>query len=126
MVGSIARFFEAPVNREFLVDRRGDVTQVLLTGQIDLLTAPAVKRAMQRALLAPGSRVLINLDAVTFIDSVGLGVIVAGYHRAVALGIGFELGPPGVPAVARVLAVTGLDQALTVDPAGEEDTGTAG
>jgi anti-anti-sigma factor len=65
---------------------------------------------------------VINLDGVTFIDSTGLGALVDG-HAAAALGIGYEIGPAATPAVARVLAVTGLDNALTVKPAADERTG---
>jgi hypothetical protein len=34
----------------------------------------------------------MNLDAVTFIGSTGLTALVEGYHTAVALGIGYQLG----------------------------------
>ena len=69
---------------------------------------------------------VINLDGVTFVDSSGLGAIVAGYHTATALGVGYRIGPAATPAVARVLAVTGLGEALVADPGADADTGTAG
>jgi len=114
------------VNREFLVDRRGDTSHVLLTGEIDRPAVPAVFRAIHRALTGRPHRVVINLDAVIFIESAGLAALVDGYHTAAALGIGFQIGPAGVPTVARVLAVTGLDEALAWDPVLDEGTGTAG
>jgi hypothetical protein len=43
-----------------------------------------------------------------------------------ALGIGYRIGPAATPAVARVLDVTGLDEALMAGPADDADTGTAG
>ncbi len=96
------------MNREFLVDRRGDAIHVLLTGEIDVAACPAVGRAIGRALAMPGRNVVVNLDAVTFIDSSGLGAIAAGYHEASSRRLGFSIGPPAVPAVARVLSTTGL------------------
>jgi anti-sigma B factor antagonist len=114
------------VNREFLVDHRHDAIHVLLTGEIDLQAVPAVSRSIQRALSGSARRVVINLDAVTFLDSSGLGAIVAGYRDAVRLGVGFSIGPPAVPAVARVLDLTGLADALAAEEAAEGETGAAG
>jgi anti-sigma B factor antagonist len=112
------------VNREFLVDRRGDAIHVLLTGEIDVAACPAVGRAIRRALGMPGGNVVVNLDAVTFIDSSGLGAIVAGYHDAASRHAGFTIGPPAVPAVARVLSTTGLRDALVLPRAVEDGTAT--
>src|SRR5262249_44825348 len=61
------------VYREYLVDRRGEALHVLLTGEVDVLSAPALRRAIDRAVAADGSRIVINLDAVTSVDSAGLG-----------------------------------------------------
>ena len=112
------------MNREFLVDRRGDAIHVLLTGEIDVAAGPAVGRAIRRALGMPGGDVVVNLDAVTFIDSSGLGAIVAGYHEASSRHAAFSIGPPAVPAVARVLSTTGLREALILRRAVEGGTAT--
>jgi anti-sigma B factor antagonist len=117
---------EGPVNREFLVDHRHDAIHVLLTGEIDVAAVPAVTRSIQRALANHGRRIVINLDAVTFLDSSGLGAIVGGYRDAVRLGVGFSIGPPAVPAVARVLELTGLGDALAVDEVSNGEAGSAG
>jgi anti-anti-sigma factor len=114
------------MNREFLIDPRADATHILLAGEFDLAALPAFYRAIHRALKANPVRVVINLDGVTFIDSSGLGALVDGYHTTTALGIGYRIGPAATPAVARVFAVTGLDEALAADPADDADTGTAG
>src|SRR6478672_5772592 len=104
------------MNREFLLDPRADATHILLAGEVDIAALPAFHRALHRALKAHPVRVVINLDGVTFIDSSGLGAIVDGYHMTTELGIGYRIGPAATPAVARVLAVTGLDEALLADP----------
>jgi len=104
------------VNREFLVEVRGEVASVLLAGEIDMAAAPAVRRAIDRAPSSRARRVLINLDAVTFIDSTGLGAIITGYRAAKRLGLGYRLGPASVPIIARTLEVTGLD-GLDLEPA---------
>jgi anti-sigma B factor antagonist len=112
------------VNREFLADRRGDAVHVLLTGEIDVAAVPAVSRSLRRAFGASAASVVVNLDAVTFIDSSGLGAIVAGYHEAVARHLGFSIGPPAVPAVARVLSATGLREALVFPAPAVGDSAT--
>jgi anti-sigma B factor antagonist len=114
------------MNREFLIDPRADATHILLAGEFDIAALPAFHRAIHRALKACPVRVVINLDGVTFVDSSGLGALVDGYHTTTALGIGYRIGPAATPAVARVFAVTGLDEALAADPADDADTGTAG
>jgi len=115
---------KARVNREFLVEVRGDVAFVLLTGEIDMAAAPAVRRAIDRALSSPARRVVINLDAVTFIDSTGLGAIITGYRAAERLGLGYRVGPASVPIIARTLEVTGLDGlALEPSPRSSEASG---
>jgi anti-sigma B factor antagonist len=81
------------MNREFLIDPRADATHILLTGEFDISALPAFYRAIHRALRAHPVRVVINLDGVTFLDSSGLGAIVAGYHTTTALGVGYRIGP---------------------------------
>jgi anti-sigma B factor antagonist len=108
------------MNREFVVEQRSGATHVLLAGEIDISACPAIGRAIRRALDMATESVVIDLDAVTFIDSCGLGALVAGYHEAVADGRGFSIGPPAVPAVARVLTAT-LGDALVVPSAAEGD-----
>jgi anti-anti-sigma factor len=110
------------MNREFLIDPRADATHILLTGEFDLAALPAFHLALN----AHPVRVVVNLDGVTFVDSSGLGGLVAGYHTATAIGIGYRIGPAATPAVARVLTVTGLGEALVADPAEDADTGIAG
>jgi anti-sigma B factor antagonist len=114
------------MNREFLIDPRADATHILLAGELDIAALPAFYRAIHRALKAHPVRVVINLDGVTFVDSSGLGALVAGYHTTTARGIGYRIGPAATPAVARVLAVTGLGEALAAEPGADADTGTAG
>ena len=111
------------MNREYLIVRRGDTVHVLLAGQLDVLAAPAITRAIERALAVQTERILLNLDAVTFLDSAGLGAIVAGYHDAVRLGVDYTIGPAATVAVGRVLAVTGLDEYLSPDKGVRDESG---
>ena len=79
------------------------------TGEIDLATADRMRSLLESALTGDGS-VLVDLSAVTFIDSFGLRVLV-GLHGVVPAGSGaFEIVDAS-PQVRRTFTVTGLDLA---------------
>ncbi len=61
----------------------GPQRQVLLVeGDVDVSTAPKLQADLQAALQGPADEVLVDLRAVTFIDSTGLGVLVNARQRA--------------------------------------------
>jgi anti-sigma B factor antagonist len=109
------------VNRGFLVDVQGDFAVVRLAGELDIAAVPAITRAIGRATAMGVRSVRIDLTAVTFLDSSGLGAIVAGWRDAERLGLGFDVGDPTNPAVAKVLAITGLQESLKAQPARDEN-----
>jgi hypothetical protein len=67
-----------------------------------------------------GARIIVDLDAATFLDSAGIHAIVIGYHDAIRAGSGLAIGPAS-PRVARVLALVGLGDGLTAEPAGQNE-----
>ncbi len=62
---------------------------------------------------AAGDHVVVDLRGVTFMDASGLGVLATGGHRAGRLGGAVRLVGPSRQ-VRRLLALTRLDQVLTV------------
>jgi anti-anti-sigma factor len=103
------------VDGNYVVELNGDTARVVLTGEVDMVAASGVSEAILRALATKAVRVLIDLEAVTFLDACGIQAIVIGYHDAVRQGAGYGIGP-AAPAVARVLVLTGLDNGLNADP----------
>jgi anti-anti-sigma factor len=101
------------VNQDYLVEQVDSSAVIRLAGELDALAAPAVQRAMDRAVSMPVESVVLDLSGLIFIDSTGVGVIVVAYREAVGRGMRFRLGDATTPAVARVLHATGLDDALT-------------
>ena len=60
----------------------GGVPVVSFAGELDLTTVPRARDALvQVATLHPGQTVVVDLDGVSFLDSVGLGVLVGGLRR---------------------------------------------
>jgi len=65
----------------------GDVPVLSVAGEVDLATAPQLRDAIVRlALDNPGATVVIDLDGVALLDSVGLGVLIGGLRRMRATG----------------------------------------
>jgi anti-sigma B factor antagonist len=73
------------------VDEREAATVVTVAGELDLGSSPKLRDVAVRQLLA-GDRVLVlDLTGLEFLDSTGLGVIVAVLKRARTLGAELHL-----------------------------------
>lgn len=95
-------------------DREG-WTVVVLAGEVALALAPALRESLATLISEGRTRIVLDLDQVTFMDSAGLGVMVYGMRRAEARGGRLRLAGPGCQ-VRRLLELTGLDTAIEVFP----------
>jgi anti-sigma B factor antagonist len=111
---------------EFLVERTGSSAVIRLGGELDILTAPAVERAMATAVSMPVRTVVLDISGVLFIDSSGLGAVVAAHREAAARRVILRLSAPATPGVARVLHSTGLDDVLLFEPRSEASEAAGG
>jgi len=85
---------------------------IVVKGELDLAAAPSFLRQLDDALEAdPGGSLEVDFTGVTFIDSSGLGVLVACRRRAVTAGGELVVTNAG-PGVRFVFEVTGLDKVL--------------
>ncbi|HET6917919.1 MAG TPA: STAS domain-containing protein [Jiangellaceae bacterium] len=102
----------AEVAREYMV--------VTATGEIDFQSYQPLQELLMTQLRAGRSRLVLDLDAVSFCDSSGLGMFVSIHRRAGMAGGWLRLARPN-PQLRRILAVTNLDRLLgafeTVDAA---------
>lgn len=89
----------------------GDPPVVEVVGEIDLATAGQLSAALEPLLAAGDGPVVIDVGAVSFIDSSGLAVLA---HSA-ASGRTVILRHPS-KIVVRVIETTGLDQVITLEP----------
>lgn len=86
---------------------------VTVRGEVDVHTAPLLRRRLAELVRQGEERIVVLLDDVTFMDTTGLGVLV-GTHKAQLAGGGvFELVCVQ-PRLLHVLALTGLDQVLDI------------
>jgi anti-sigma B factor antagonist len=92
-----------------MVDRVVDgVTVVDLEGRIVLGEESNAMRERVKSLLADNQKkIVLNMNNVTYIDSAGLGTLVAAHHSARAQGAGLKLANLGTK-FQEVLQVTKL------------------
>ena len=84
---------------------------VRVAGELDVATVPD----LDATLVALDGDIVVDLAALTFIDSSGLSGLVTAQKRAVRHGHSFVLRAP-TGQVAKVLNVSGIDQMFVVEP----------
>jgi anti-sigma B factor antagonist len=86
-----------------------------LDGRLNLVAAPRLRAAVDDVVQSGATRVVLDLSAVTFMDSSGLGALIAGLK--VTRQAGGDLRIAGVTEqVASVLRLTNLDRVLRSYP----------
>jgi len=95
----------------FTVQERDDgaVIALVVFGDVDLATVPDF-RAFLSDVCRDGRPVIVDLGGCTFLDSVGVGLLLGAARRA---GAGLTVVGAG-GAVRSLLSVTGFDQLVTV------------
>lgn len=90
-----------------------DTTAVVtLVGEVDLWSAPELKRALYAVLATGRKRVIVDLAGVRFMDSTALGVLVA-IERRMAGDATLALAAPS-PEVLRVFELTGVSAGFRI------------
>jgi anti-sigma B factor antagonist len=94
-----------------VTEPRAGVAVLTLDGRLNMVSAPQLKTAITDAVDGGRPRVVVDLAAVGFMDSSGLGVLIAGLKKARQEG--GDLRITGVTQqVATVLQLTNLDRVL--------------
>lgn len=87
---------------------------------VGVIDSSSVWMLRQRlAELPSGCRAVLDLEAVSFVDSAGLGAIIGGLRHVRDLGGDLELAAPR-SSISRVFAATGIDRITDVHPTVEE------
>jgi anti-sigma B factor antagonist len=93
------------------------VTRLVLVGEVDCATAPLLRDELERAFATGPRTVVVDLGAVTFLDSAGLSSLAIAHRTAVGQGTRLRV-LVGTRAVARALQVTGLWHLLGAEQVG--------
>ncbi|MDQ1712879.1 MAG: anti-sigma factor antagonist [Frankiaceae bacterium] len=92
--------------------RSGRHVVLAVNGEVDVATAPALRHLLTEALTESPS-IVIDLDAVPFMDSTGLGVLVGACNRARVAGSTLVLARPQ-PIVRNALRLVQVDTVIDV------------
>ena len=98
------------------IERRDwpEVAELVVRGDLDLDTGPGLRQALADAIREnQGRRIVVDLEGVDFIDSAGLGVLVAGRERARGEDGDLVLVATG-RSVLKVLELTGLNRVFEI------------
>jgi anti-sigma B factor antagonist len=107
----MSSFYEALPSFELTVERYDSVATVVVSGELDLATAPRLSAAVAEH---GGAKVLVlDMTATTFIDSTGVRALLQADRRAARSGSRLVV-VAGDGAVRRVLELCELDGRLTI------------
>jgi anti-sigma B factor antagonist len=100
--------------------RVGDeVAIVALQGEVDIYSAPQFKEVMIQSIDDGAKHIVVDLAAVTFIDSTALGVLVSGAKR-----VRPQNGTLDIVCrddnITRIFEITGLDRIFGIYPTREK------
>jgi anti-sigma B factor antagonist len=113
---------------EVQVTQLGSWTVVAPIGELDLASVPQLRQAVVAVVGSGHHDVVVDLAAVDFIDSVGLGGVVAVAKRVLGHGGRFRVARPDAR-VWAVFALVGLDRVIEchvdLDSAVESAVGSA-
>jgi anti-sigma B factor antagonist len=102
---------ESPLHLQ--VEHDGAVTTVRLSGELDAATAGYLRDCLAEVYLQGERRVLLDLGELDFMDSTGIGVLVAALKRQRQDGGELALrSPKGT--VRKVLELTQLDSVFII------------
>jgi anti-sigma B factor antagonist len=85
---------------------------VVLDGEIDIATAPAIRRLLMAAISGEDVHLAVDMSGVAFIGAAGIGVLVAAANRAQEAGGSLSLLAPS-PQAQRLLDLFHLDAILS-------------
>ena len=105
--------FQPPDSFRCESGRDGDSTWVRPIGELDLDTAPRLDEELTAQRAAGAGHLVLDMRALTFMDSTGLRLVIRWDTTAKEQGFEFAI-IPGPEVVQRVFRLTGMDEHLPV------------
>jgi anti-sigma B factor antagonist len=97
----------------------GERTVLDVAGEVDVYSAPTLRDRIAELLESSEPSLIVDLSEVSFLDSTGIGTLVAGLNRAVQLGGTLSL-VCGHERILKLFRITGLDAVFTIHPTIDE------
>jgi anti-sigma B factor antagonist len=94
--------------------RVGEINVVGVAGTVDMLTAPKLEEAIDAASKSSPAAVVVDLTAVEFLASAGMGVLVAA-RQDLGEAVRFAVVADG-PATSRPLKLVGIAEVVDLYP----------
>jgi anti-sigma B factor antagonist len=112
--------FEPPESFHCESRRDGDATWVRPIGELDLDTASQLDTELAAMREAGAPRIVLDMRALTFMDSTGLRLVIRWDMDARQDGFGFAI-VPGPEVVQRVFRLTGMNEVIQIADAPPEE-----
>ncbi|MFK5582922.1 MULTISPECIES: STAS domain-containing protein [unclassified Serinicoccus] len=96
---------------QFSTTTDGGVTVIRCDGRLNMMAAPRLRSVLEEAVEAGQVRLVLDLEPTVFVDSSGLGALVAGLKTARRAGGDLRIAAAG-DQVLTVLGLTNLDRVL--------------
>ena len=95
------------------LDRNGAPPTLVVSGELDVASGPALEHAVARVLDGQGEEFRLDLSALVFMDSTGARSLVRVHRRLESIGRHLVLVSP-TPPVRRVIELLGLDAVIDI------------
>ncbi len=112
----------ASMNLDVASREAGDYLVFELKGEVDLYSAPTLKQAVYDAIDNGRTKLVLDLDALEFMDSTGLGILVASLKRLSTEGGQLKLVCTR-DSILKLFEITGLDKVFDIYETVEASTG---
>ncbi len=97
----------------------GGYPVVSVSGEVDVYSAPALKESLTELLKSGVDTVVVDLTAVAFLDSTGLGALVEARSATTEAGGTLPL-VCNQERILKLFAITGLDGVFSIHPTIDE------
>lgn len=105
--------------RDITTTWSGDVAIVTVRGDLDLALCLRLAPELNAVLRSPARAVVIDLEAVSLVDSSGMGLLLNAFRRLDRVGRRLAIACPAGPA-RRPFELTGLDRQLPMHDTRQE------